>query len=264
MRTTLLIAAALYTTGVLADDLKSEAAPALLPDPASVAAAKAPDLTKLQAALNGEKPDRVVPSAIPGLFEVVIGGQVLYVSQDGHFVVQGDLVDLGSRTNLTEARRGQLRGQLLNTINEKDMIIFGPAGPVRHTITVFTDIDCGYCRKMHSQMAEYNKEGIKIRYLLFPREGIGSDSYTKAVSVWCATNRQDAMTRAKRGEAIESKSCENPVKAQYELGQKIGVQGTPSIILDDGGMLPGYVPPTQLAQMLTTAKDQKAGSKNPP
>ena len=120
----------------------------------------------------------------------------------------------------------------------------------QHTVTVFTDIDCGYCRKMHSQMAAYNKEGIKIRYLMFPREGVNSDSFNKAVAVWCADDRQDAMTKAKRGEEIARKTCDNPVEAQFELGQKLGVRGTPSMILEDGEMIPGYVPPTQLAQLL--------------
>lgn len=256
MRKTLLIAAALYATGALAaDDAKPEAA----------IAAKPPELTQLQAALNGEKPDSVTPSKIPGLFEVVIGGQVLYVSGDGRFVVQGDILDLEARANLTENRRGELRGQVINAVNEKDMVVFAPEGqPAKYTVTVFTDIDCGYCRKMHSQMAAYNKEGIKIRYLMFPREGLGSESFNKAVSVWCANNRQEAITKAKRGEAVESKTCDNPVQAQYELGQKLGVRGTPSMVLEDGEMLPGYVPPTQLAQLLAEGKGKTAGAINPP
>lgn len=259
MHKTLLIAAALYATGVLAaDDIQPEVAPA----PAITV--KQPDLAKLQAALNGEKPDSVTPSAIPGLFEVVLGGQVLYVSEDGRFVLQGDILDLGSRANLTENRRGELRGKAIEAVSEKDMVVFAPEGPAKYTVTIFTDIDCGYCRKMHSQMAAYNKEGIKIRYLLFPREGLGSESFKKAISVWCADDRQEAMTKAKRGEAVENKTCDNPVQAQYELGQKIGVRGTPSMILEDGEMLPGYVPPTQLAQMLAQGKGKNAGAASQP
>lgn len=259
MRKILLIAAAFYATGILAaDDVKPEAAPA----PAITV--KQPDLAKLQAALNGEKPDSVIPSAIPGLFEVVLGGQVLYLSEDGRFVVQGDILDLGSRVNLTENRRGELRGQVIDAVSEKDMVVFAPEGPAKYTVTVFTDIDCGYCRKMHSQMAAYNKEGIKIRYLLFPREGLGSESFNKAISVWCADNRQEAMTKAKRGEAVENKTCDNPVQAQYELGQKIGVRGTPSMVLEDGEMLPGYVPPTQLAELLASGKDKAVKAAGQP
>ena len=245
MRKTLLIVAVLYSAGTLAADPAPPAAPP-----------KQPDLAKLQAALEGDKPDSVAPSAIPGLYEVVVGGQVLYVSEDGRFAVQGDILDLGSRDNLTDHRRGELRGKAIKALGENNMVVFGPEGPVKHTITVFTDIDCGYCRKMHSQMADYNKEGIKIRYLWFPREGIGSESYKKAVSVWCATDRREAMTKAKRGESIENKTCDNPVQAEYELGQKLGVRGTPSMILESGEMLPGYVPPTQLAQLLAEQKSQ--------
>jgi thiol:disulfide interchange protein DsbC len=244
---TLLIAAIFHVAGAQAAD----------PAPAS-AAVKQPDLTRLQAALNGEKPDAVNPTAIPGLYEVVVGGQVLYLSDDGRFIVQGDILDLGSRDNLTENRRGEMRGKAIEAVGENNMVIFAPEEPTKYTVTVFTDIDCGYCRKMHSQIAAYNKEGIKIRYLWFPREGIGSESYNKAVAVWCADNRQDALTKAKRGENVEPKSCDNPVQAQYELGQKLGVRGTPSLILESGEMVPGYVSPTQLAQMLADKKAPKS------
>lgn len=236
-----LIAAALYSTGVVAAD----------PVPA-----QQPDLKHLQAALNGAKPDSIAPSMIPGLYEVIIGGQVLYLSEDGRFAVQGDILDLSSRANLTENRRGELRSQAIEAVGESNMVVFTPEGTVRHTITIFTDIDCGYCRKMHSQLADYAKEGIKIRYLMFPREGVGSESFNKAVAVWCADNRPEAMTKAKRGENVERKTCDNPVKAQFELGQKLGVRGTPSLILESGEMIPGYVPPTQLTQMLAENKDK--------
>ncbi len=253
MRKTLFVATVLYVAGALAAD----PVPPLAPAPAVVPTpVKQPDLAKLQAALNVAKPDSVAPTAIPGLYEVVLGGQVLYLSEDGRFVVQGDIVDLGSRTNLTEDRRGELRGKAIAAVGESNMVVFAPEGPVKHTVTIFTDIDCGYCRKMHSQIAEYNKEGIKIRYLWFPREGIGSESFNKAVAVWCADNRQEALTKAKRGESVEPKTCDNPVQAQYELGQKLGVRGTPSLILESGEMLPGYVPPTQLAQMLAEGEDK--------
>ncbi len=249
MHKTLLIAAVLCSAGALAADPASAPVPA--PD-------KRPDLTPLQAALNGEKPDSVAPAPIPGLYEVVIGGQVLYLSEDGRFVIQGDILELGSRDNLTENRRGEMRGKAIDAIGEDKMVVFSPEGPTKHTVTVFTDIDCGYCRKMHTQITAYNKEGIKIRYLWFPREGVGSESFNKAVSVWCADDRRDAMTKAKRGENVERKTCDNPVKAEYELGQKLGVRGTPSMILESGEMIPGYVPPTQLAQMLAEHKDKAA------
>ncbi|MCC8987170.1 MAG: DsbC family protein [Candidatus Contendobacter sp.] len=258
MYKTLLIVAALYTASAWADDKKPEPAPAPVPTPAPAVALAAPELNRLQTALNGEKPDSIQPAAIAGLYEVIVGGQVLYLSADGRFVVQGDILDLDSHANLTDNRRGELRDKAIDTVAEKDMVVFAPEGPVRHTVTIFTDIDCGYCRKMHSQMAAYSKEGIKIRYLMFPREGVGSESYNKAVSVWCADNRQEAMTKAKRGDNIERKTCDNPVQAQYELGQKLGVRGTPSLILENGDMIPGYVPPAQLAQLLAQDRTTKA------
>ena len=271
MRNLLLVATVLHAASALAADsapppvADPAAAPAAAPaTPVAAPSGKQPDLARLQEALNGEKPDSVAPTVIPGLYEVVLGGQVLYLSEDGRFAVQGDILDLGSRANLTENRRGELRGKAIAAVGENNMVVFAPEGPVKHTVTIFTDIDCGYCRKMHSQIADYNKEGIKIRYLMFPREGIGSESFKKAVAVWCADNRQEAMTKAKRGESVEPRTCDNPVQAQYELGDKLGVRGTPSMILESGEMLPGYVPPTQLTRLLVEARDKTIRSTGRP
>jgi thiol:disulfide interchange protein DsbC len=216
-----------------------------------------PNLSQLQAVLEGSKLDSVTPTPLRGLYEVVMGSQVLYLSEDGRFAIQGDMVDLSTRSNLTEVRRGALRLKAVEAVGESNMVVFVPSGPVKHTVTVFTDIDCGYCRKLHSEMAAYNQNGIKVRYLMYPRAGIDSESYRKAVAVWCADNRQDALTRAKRGENIPLKTCENPVKEQYELGVALGVKGTPSLILEDGEIIPGYVPPTQLAQILEEKEPPK-------
>lgn len=224
---------------------------------AVAAEADKPDLKGLQAVLGGTKADAVTNSAIPGLFEVIVGSQILYVSADGRYAIQGDIIDLSARSNLTESRRGALRLQAIGAVGEANMVVFAPAADkVKHSVTVFTDIDCGYCRKLHSEIASYNQYGIKVRYLMFPRAGIGSESYQKAVSVWCSDNRPEALTRAKRGEDIPPKTCDNPVKSQYELGQALGVRGTPSIVLDDGEMIPGYVPPAQLAQILAKEGEQ--------
>lgn len=211
---------------------------------------KTPDLQALQAALGGAKPDQVRSTSVPGLYEVVIGSQIIYLSEDGRFAIQGDVIDLEARTNLTEARRNDLRVKAVEAVGEDNMVVFSPAGPTKHTVTIFTDIDCGYCRKLHQEIADYNQQGIEVRYLMYPRAGVGSESYDKAVWVWCADDRQDAITRAKRGEEIPHKTCANPVKAQFELGQALGVRGTPSIILENGQMVPGYVPAAQLAKML--------------
>lgn len=208
------------------------------------------DLTQLQAAVGEQPIDSVKTTPVPGLYEVVSGSEILYLSEDGQFVLQGDLIDLKARDNLTEARRSDLRVKLVEAVGEENMVVFAPAKPAEHTVTVFTDIDCGYCRKFHNEITDYNQKGIKVRYLMFPRAGVDSESYDKAVSVWCADDRQTAMTRAKGGESIEPKTCANPVQAQTQLGQSLGVRGTPSIVLENGQMVPGYVPPTRLAQIL--------------
>ena len=216
-------------------------------------AAEEPNLGRLKAALGGNAPDSVKPAPIPGLYEVILDGQVLYLTEDGRYVMQGDVIDLNNSSNITEARRSELRSAAIAALDKANMVVFSPAKPAKHAVTVFTDIDCGYCRQLHQEIASYNDQGIEVRYLMFPRAGVASPSYSKAVSVWCASDRNDAMTRAKRGETIASKSCANPVNEQYELGQSLGIRGTPSMILEDGRMVPGYVPANRLAQMLETS-----------
>ncbi len=190
-----------------------------------------------------------------GLYETVINGEIIYFSADGRYAFQGDVIALETRQNITANQRLKLRKAKLDSLNEADMIIYEPEH-TKYTLTVFTDIDCGYCRKLHSQMAEYNKLGIRIRYMAFPRAGIDSESYDKAEEVWCADDRRQAMTDAKNAKDVNSKSCNSPVKAQYEIGRKLGVQGTPALFLESGELLPGYVPPTRLKKLL----DDKAAS----
>lgn len=193
---------------------------------------------------NG-KPDRVRKTPIEGLYEVTIGQQLVYMSADGRFLVQGDLVEVKTQRNLTEEERMGLRRAALNGLKEDDMIVYGPAD-AKHTVNVFTDIDCPYCVKFHQEVPELTKNGIKVRYLAFPRAGIGSPSYRKAVSVWCAKDKNKALTDAKLGKHVESKDCENPVATEYRLGQRLGVNGTPALVLDNGQLVPGYVPAQRL------------------
>jgi thiol:disulfide interchange protein DsbC len=197
----------------------------------------------------GVTPSEISPSPMPGVSEVLIGPRLFYVTNDGKYLLQGSLIDLETRTDISEQRRNGLRLAAINELGEENMIVF-PARDSRHTITVFTDIDCGYCRKLHGEIAQYNDKGITVRYLAFPRAGVGSASYNKAVSVWCEKDKQAAMTRSKAGETLPKAECDNPVKDEYELGQMIGVTGTPAIILEDGAMLPGYIPPAKLAKAL--------------
>ena len=203
----------------------------------------------LSSIFPGITPDEITPSPMEGVSEVLIGPRLMYISNDGKYLLQGSLIDLKTRTDISEERRNGIRMDALNELGEEKMIVF-PAKEQKHTITVFTDIDCGYCRKLHGEMDKYNAEGITVRYLMFPRAGIDSPSFNKAVTVWCSKDQQDAMTRSKSGENLPNASCDNPIKEEYELGQLLGVQGTPAIIMEDGAMLPGYVPAARLAKVL--------------
>ena len=202
--------------------------------------------------IPGTRPDDVRPSPVSGIFEVAQGADLIYVTTDAKFAFSGDLWDIGADQNLSERRRRDVRVQVLGAIPESQMVVFSPKDP-KYTVTVFTDVDCGYCRKLHSEMAKYNALGIRVRYLFYPREGPNSDGWDKAVAVWCSVNRNDALTRAKRGEDIKAPKCAStPVQKDYELGRNLGVRGTPAIVLANGDMLPGYLPPQALAQRLTT------------
>ncbi len=195
-------------------------------------------------------PDSIEKSPVNGLYEVVYGTQVIYVTEDGKHIFQGVLMDLeDGKKDLTALAQNKARKKYLTEVLDQEPITFGAEKP-RHTITVFTDIDCGYCRKLHAEMDQYASYGIKVNYLMFPRNGVTSAGYTKAVSVWCSGDRKDALTRAKNGETLEAGNCENPVIEQFELGQKIGVTGTPAILTADGNLMPGYLPAKQLAQQL--------------
>lgn len=217
--------------------------------------------TRVVAKLQGVKPSDVSVSPIPGLYEVNMGGLVAYVSADGKFLVSGDVYDLDSQTNLTAIRRSSARAKALAAAPEKDMIIFSPANP-KMTVTVFTDVDCGYCRKFHSQIAEYNKAGIRVRYMSYPRTGPGTESWHSAAAVWCAADRKDALTRAKRDEPLKSKDCgDATIKAQYELGDDLGVEGTPAIFTSTGEYVGGYLSPEQLVQ--TIQQSEKTAAATP-
>jgi thiol:disulfide interchange protein DsbC len=196
------------------------------------------------------KVEDIRPSPIAGLYEVSSGAEVGYVSADGRFYVDGDVFDMGSKENLTEDRRKQGRLALLAGVSDSDAIIFGPKTAARHTVTVFTDVDCVHCRRMHGEMGELNRLGIRVRYLMFPRGGPGSDAWRKAEAVWCSQDRKEALTRAKRGEKLEAGRCDTPIAAQYELGRQLGITGTPGIITDQGEFLAGYANAAYLGSYL--------------
>lgn len=189
-------------------------------------------------------------SPIPNVYEAVIGSEVVYISADGKYVLIGDLREASTGVNLTENKRGQLRQTALANVKEEDMIIFPAKNNPLYTISVFTDVDCPYCAKLHKEVPKLNEMGVSVRYLAFPRAGIGSESYHKMVSVWCAQDRQKAMTDVKAGLDAKPTQCDNPVEAQFELGRLVGVAGTPAIVLQSGEILPGYMPAEKLVAYL--------------
>lgn len=193
--------------------------------------------------------ESVAAAPLPGFAQVVIDGQVLYVSADGSYLLEGNLVDTHKRTNLTEAARTGVRKAAFDRIGPAQRIAFEPdpaAGKAQRRVTVYTDFDCGVCRRLHDQIAEYNALGIAVDYLFYPRSGIGSPSYDKAVSVWCAADRKSALTEAMRGAAPSPLQCDNPVDEQYAAGARMRFSGTPALYAADGSYLGGYLAPEQL------------------
>ncbi|MGB5346949.1 MAG: DsbC family protein [Woeseia sp.] len=211
-------------------------------DDAKLEAARA----KISALFDEIKPENVHPSPIQGWYTVRRGAIVAYVSDDGRYLLQGDLIDLQEQVNLSENERDQARLEMMASVDDRNSIIFSPK-EVKYRVSIFTDIDCGYCRRLHGQIDEYLAEGIEVRYLLYPRNGPRSPSWSKAEEVWCAKDRNVALTLAKQDQPFESQSCDSPtVSEHYALGQDIGLRGTPAIVLDDGRLVSGYLPPDGL------------------
>lgn len=198
--------------------------------------------------------DSIQKTPLQGIYEVTFGPKIIYMSADGRYLLHASITDLDTDKDLTEASQSKAIKTALDKLGEDKMLVFGDPAKAKHTITVFTDIDCGFCRKLHGEMKGYNDEGIAVRYLFFPRSGVHTPSYDKAVSVWCASDRNAAMTRSKSGKDVEAKKCDNPVIEHMRLGELIGVNGTPAIILPSGELLPGYVPPKRLLQYIEGKK----------
>lgn len=207
----------------------------------------------LRAAMKTVAPDAEIThigdSPIPGFKEVALGARIVYLSNDGKRLIQGALFDIPTRENLTQVSESVLRKALLAEAGADRRIVFAAAKP-RHVVTVFTDIDCGYCRKLHEQIADYNRLGITVEYLFYPRTGLGSESFDKAVAVWCAPDRRVAMTAAKAGKVLPPGKCANPVTQDYDLGRRIGLEGTPAIYAANGEQLGGYVDPADMLARL--------------
>ena len=185
-----------------------------------------------------------------------MGGLIAYVSADGKYLVSGNIYDLETEVNLTATRRNAARAKALASLREDQMIVFSPENP-KMTVTVFTDVDCGYCRKFHSHIADLNKAGVRVRYMMFPRTGPETESWRKAEGVWCSTDRKEALTRAKKGDPVKAKSCgDAAITAQYDMGEELGVEGTPAVFTQSGDYIGGYLTPEQVVQAVQ--ESQKA------
>ncbi len=203
---------------------------------------------KLQASL-GMQVSSIGDAPVSGLLQVMTEKGLFYTSEDGKYLLQARIYNIedGMR-NVTEEALGSVR---LGGLKEfKDAFIEYKADKEKYVVNIFTDITCGYCRKLHNEMDQYNALGITVRYLAFPRGGINSNSFTDMVSVWCADDKQEAMNNAKAGGTVANKNCETKVAEQYAFGQRIGVNGTPNIIMPNGSVIPGYQPPKQLEEAL--------------
>jgi thiol:disulfide interchange protein DsbC len=260
LRTILYSAAVVFASSVALQPVQAD------PDPAApkaqsagqqsqkaapAAVAKSPLVERLRELRPGIKVQRVVDTPSPGIVGLELdGGQMLYGTADGKYLFAGEMYDLTGTdlVDVAEADRKVLRHALLETVDPASMLVFKAKGQRKVAINVFTDVDCGYCQKLHLEVPQLNAMGIEVRYLGYPRAGLESESYHRIVSAWCAKNPQDALTRVKRGEHIPDATCDNPIALHYALAHEMGVNGTPAIILEDGTMLPGYMPAAELAK----------------
>lgn len=210
---------------------------------------------RMNTMFEGEEITSITASQVPGIFEVMLGASLFYVSEDGRYALRGDLIDLEERRNVSDERRAEARKQVFAELDPADLVSFAPTdGKARATLYVYTDVDCGYCRKLHNEVPELNAAGIAVEYLAFPRAGLKSESFDKVAAVWCSRDRQKAMTDAKAGKPVDAPACDNPVAAQFELGQSMGVSGTPAVYTKDGEQLGGYVPAKRLIKMADEGK----------
>ena len=250
-----LVSAALPYAAAQAQTAAAKASPAQQVT-AQQPAAKVDPRVEIASKIPGIKPDDLRATPIPNIYEMTRGSEIAYVTTDGKYAISGDMIDLTRKSDLTEARRRDIRIAQIGAIPESDMIVFGPNNP-KYTVTVFTDVDCAYCRELHRQISEYNRLGIRVRYIFYPRSGPNTESWTKAEEVWCSSNRNDALTRAKLDQPLKVKPCaNNPVARTYTLGQDFGLQGTPAIVLADGEMIGGYLGPNELLQELKKSQRQ--------
>jgi thiol:disulfide interchange protein DsbC len=192
-------------------------------------------------------------TALPSIYQVELNtGEILYSDVAGDYLFAGDMYQTtgSGLLNLSSSTRQARTVEKIAAIAEDEMIIFDPPGEVRSTITVFTDVDCTYCRALHHDMEALLDMGIRVRYLAYPRGGEAAGSFSKMISVWCSDDRQKSLTQAKNGQNLPQRDCENPVMAHYALGNELGISGTPAIIFPDGRLIPGYLDAERMKSML--------------
>ena len=229
---------------------------------ATAAAADAdPQLEAVRAKISGMfdflEPEDVIPSALDGWYMIQKGSIVAFVSDDGRYLMQGDLIELDTSRNLTELARSGVRRELVSSLADEETILFSPA-EVKYSVTVFTDVDCTYCRKLHAEIDQYLAEGIEVRYVLYPRGGPASRAWTTSEDVWCASDRNGALTAAKMDQTFDTQKCDSSmITRHYALGQDVGLSGTPAIVTTDGELIAGYLPPTALSMRLQQAAAAK-------
>ncbi|THB71018.1 MAG: DsbC family protein [Gammaproteobacteria bacterium] len=217
-------------------------------------ASKADDYSGIKKSIStilpGKKVDVISPSPVDGVYEVVVGARLLYFSENGQFMLDGDLFDITERKDLSAPVRENARAKVVTDAVAKGGITYKTKDEPKYKVTVFTDIDCGYCRKLHNDMDGYLNHGIEVSYLFMPRAGLQSNSFRKAVSAVCADDPNKALTELKNGKTVADKSCDNKIADQYNLAREIGIRGTPGIITEEGKIFPGYLPPDTLLQRL--------------
>lgn len=209
---------------------------------------------RLSETLPGISVTSLTETPVPGLYELITDGQIYYLDESAEYLVDGSLIQLKDRVNLTDARLGGIHMSLIAEMGEENMLIYEPEKPSTRSITVFTDISCGYCRRLHAELDTLLEEGVRVRYLLFPRAGLGSQGHKDLESVWCANDPQDAMTNAKSGGKIVPKSCTNPIEQHVALAERLGLRGTPLIYTDSGEKIPGYREASALATMVNDSE----------
>lgn len=225
--------------------------PAFAAEPEEVPAAERERIAEM---FESILPEHVKPSPIDGWYTIQKSSVVAYITTDGRYLLQGDLIDLEQQVNLTEANRIDARRDVMSAVTDDQVIMFSPA-EVKYSVSIFTDVECTYCRRLHSQMDEYLAHGIEVRYLLYPRSGPASRSWITAEEVWCSADRASALTMAKLDKKFETSACDaSIVQDHYSMGQEVGLTGTPAIVFEDGELVAGYLPPDALRLRL----EQKA------